>query len=62
MNDNQKTVVAAAVLAAAVGVYMEISYQEKLRSEARRRAFQPSASASASASSSAPTAPGVPRR
>ncbi len=31
MSERGKTLVAAAVLAAAVGVYLEISYQQKLK-------------------------------
>jgi hypothetical protein len=54
MTENQKTVAAAAMLAAAVGVYMEISYQEKLHAEARRRAYHPEQSASAAASAARP--------
>ncbi len=31
MSERRKTFIAAAVLAAAVGVYLEISYQQKLK-------------------------------
>jgi hypothetical protein len=50
MSERRKTLVAAAVLAAAVGVYVEMSYQDKLREEARRRQYFPVPSASASIS------------
>jgi hypothetical protein len=36
MSERGKTLVAAAVLAAAVGVYLEISYQVKLKEKAER--------------------------
>ncbi|HEX7668327.1 MAG TPA: hypothetical protein VF395_02030 [Polyangiaceae bacterium] len=55
MTDNRKTIVAAGVLAAAVGVYLEISFREKVEiaERARRLSGAPSASASASAASGA---------
>jgi hypothetical protein len=31
MSERQKTMIAAAVLAAAIGVYLEISFQQKLK-------------------------------
>ncbi len=57
MTEKQKTLAAAAFLAAAVGVYLELNYQEKLRTDARRRARQPVPSASVAPS----VPPGSPR-
>ena len=55
VTDNGKTFFAAGVLAAAVGVYLEISFQQKLKTAERMRQVPgaPSPSASASASTSA---------
>jgi hypothetical protein len=55
LTDNRKTIVAAGVLAAAVGVYLEISFQEKLKTT--ERAGQASGVARPSPSASASTAP-----
>ena len=46
MTDNGKTFVAAGVLAAAVGVYLEISFQQKLKTAERMRQVPGAPSAS----------------
>jgi len=48
MSERRKTLLAAALLAAAVGVYLEVSYQEKLRTEAQQRGTEPAASPASS--------------
>jgi hypothetical protein len=56
MSERRKTLVAAAALAAAVGVYMEVSYQEKLREQAKKPLDAKAAPAPAS---SVPRPPGT---
>lgn len=54
MTDNQKTMVAAAALAAAVGVYLEVSYHRELAERTRLPHAAPTSSASVGPSAAPP--------
>ncbi len=54
MTDNQKTMVAAAALAAAVGVYLEVSYHRELEERSRLPHRAPASSATVGTSAAPP--------